>query len=323
MRNFISVLMTTYNCGEYISQAIKSVLNQTYKDFELLIIDDGSTDNTEQIVQTFNDNRISFIRIDHIGYSAAINLGLSGAKYDLVSFCDADDIIHPDKISTQLGFIKKENDLVFTETAYFKKNKILYKISIQNDLNLIKGKIALHGHFGPSVLYNRKFILNRGGHNSNLSAFGDYDLLLRVLNDSQIILLPEILYYQRLRKSSMSTTQTMKKKYLIYQIQKPYYEKLAEHFSIYPISEQSILKGWREFFYGKKNLARKYWVKAGLRKWSVKLTITYILSYLPAGFLDYLKDKRVRLRLEYQMQRLLHTNVVQKEFNKILRIIGE
>lgn len=319
----ITVLMTTYNCGQYISQAIQSVLNQTYKDFELLIIDDGSTDNTGQVVKRFNDERIIYFKTEHIGYSKVINLGLRKAKFDLVSFCDADDIIHPDKISTQLGFIKKENDLVFTETAYFKKNKILYKISIQNDLNLIKGKIALHGHFGPSVLYNRKFILDRGGHNSNLSAFGDYDLLLRVLNDSQIILLPEILYYQRLRKSSMSTTQTMKKKYLIYQIQKPYYEKLAEHFSIYPISEQSILKGWREFFYGSKNLARKYWIEAGVNQWSTKLSIPFLLSYLPEKFLDYLKDKRIRLRIEYQIQRFLNRDQSQTEFDSVLRQINE
>ncbi len=319
----ITVLMTTYNCGEYISQAIKSILNQTYKNFELLIIDDGSTDNTQQTVKTFKDERIIYFKTEHIGYSKAINLGLRKAKFNLVSFCDADDIIHPDKISMQFGLIKKENDLVFTETAYFKKNKILYKNSIQNDPNLIKGKIALHGHFGSSVMYNRKFILSRGGHNSDLVAFGDYELLLRVLNDSQIILLPEILYYQRLREGSMSTTETMKKKHLIYEIQMPYFEKLQEHFGIYSISEQLIIKGWREFFYGKKNLARKYWVEAGLNKWSVKLLITFLLSYLPEYFLDYLKDKRIRLRLEYQIKKLLSGYDIQKEFSKVLGMIGE
>lgn len=315
--------MTTYNCGDYISHAIRSVLNQTYKNFELLIIDDGSTDNTGEIINSFSDDRMNYMKTEHIGYSAAINLGLRRAKFEWVSFCDADDIIHPNKISKQLELIDKENNLVFTNTAYFKSNKILYKISTQNNLNLIKKKIALHGHFGPSVMYNRKFILSNKGHNSNLIAFGDYDLLMRILNNVEIILLPEILYYQRLRKNSMSTTETMKKKNLIYELQKPYFEKLEKHFGITSSKDQLIIKGWREFFYGEKNLARKDWIEAGLNQWSTKLSITFLLSYLPEKFLDYLKDKRIRLRLEYQIQRLLNSNVVQKEFNKVLRLLSE
>lgn len=319
----VTVLMTTYNCGEYISQAIQSVLNQTYRDFELLIIDDGSTDNTEQVVKGYNDERINYFKLKHIGYSAAINLGLRTARHDLLTFCDADDIIHPHKISMQIPLFGKETSLIFTETAYFKDNKILYRSFSQNSPNWIKERIALHGHFGSSVLYNRKFILSRGGHNSNLIAFGDYDLLLRILNDSQIILLPEILYYQRLRIGSMSTTETMKKKHLIYEIQKPYFEKLEAHFGITSSKEQLIIKGWREFFYGEKNQTRKYWIKAGLNQWSPKLSITFLLSYLPEKFLNYLKDKRIRLRLEYQIERLLKKDNIQKEFNKILGMISE
>ncbi|MEW6003752.1 MAG: glycosyltransferase family 2 protein [Stygiobacter sp.] len=319
----VTVIMTTYNCGEYISQAIKSVLNQTYKDFELLIIDDGSTDNTEHIVKRFDDKRINYFKIEHIGYSSAINIGLNRAKYDWVSFCDADDIIHPQKILQQFQLIKKGNNLIYTNTAFFKKNKILYELSTKNNLQLINKKIALHGHLGPSVMYNRKFILNRGAHNSNLIAFGDYELLLRILNDIEIIILPEFFYYQRLRNNSMSTTETMKKKNLIYKIQKPYYEKLEEIFGITSPKEQLIIKGWREFFYGDKNLARKYWIEAGLNQWNIKLLITFLLSYLPEKCLDYLKDKRIRLRLEYQIQRLLSRNDIQNEFDKVLGLIGE
>ncbi len=319
----ITVLMTTYNCGEYISQAIQSVLNQTYKDFELLIIDDGSTDNTEQVVKRFNDQRIRFISSNHIGRSSALNLGLKEAKYDLISFCDADDIIHPQKISKQLLLFKNENDLIFTNSTFFKNNKILYQLKIQNDLNIIKRKVALHGHLGASVLFNRKFILENGGFNVKLLAFEDYDLWLRILIDSNIIIVPEPLYFQRLRKDSLSTTETMKKKNLVYKIQKPYFEKLAEHFGITSLKEQLIIKGWREFFYGSKNLARKYWIGAGINQWNVKLLITFLISYLPESFLDYLKDKRVRLRLDYQIAKLINGDEIQKEFNKVLGMMSE
>jgi len=319
----ISVLMTTYNCGDYISQAIQSVLNQTYKDSELLIIDDGSVDDTEQIVKIFNDERIRFIKSNHIGRSSALNLGLKEARYDLITFCDADDIIHPDKIEKQLKQYKNENDLIFTNSAFFINDKILYELRIQNDLNIIKRKIALHGHLGPSVLFNRKFILEKGGFKSNLLAFEDYDLWLRILNESNIIIIPQILYIQRLREYSISTTETMKKKNLIYELQKPYFEKLAEHFDITSYKEQLIIKGWREFFYGAKSLSRKYWLQAGITEWNIKLAITFLISYMPEKFLDYLKDKRVRLRLEYQIERLFIGDNTQKEFTEVLRRVSE
>ncbi|HCY74568.1 MAG TPA: hypothetical protein DHV28_01485 [Ignavibacteriales bacterium] len=319
----VTVLMTTYNCGKYISQAIKSVLNQAYKDFELLIIDDGSIDDTAQIVKRFNDERIRFIESNHIGRSSALNLGLKEASNDLIFFCDADDVIHPQKIEKQLNLYENKNDLIFTDSAFFETDKILYELRIQKDLGIIKRKVALHGHLGQSVLYNRNFIIENDGYNDKLTAFEDYDLLLRVMNKAHIVILPEILYFQRLRKNSLSTTETMKKKNLIYEIQKPYFEKLAEHFGITSSKEQLIIKGWREFFYSSKNLARKYWINAGLSQWDTKLFITFLLSYLPESFLDYLKDKRVRLRLEYQIQRLLNNNDIQKEFNKVKEIMGE
>lgn len=319
----VTVLMTTYNCGEYISQAIKSVLNQTYKDFELLIIDDGSTDNTEQIVKKFTDERIRFIKSNHIGRISALNLGLKEARYDFISFCDADDIIHPHKIEEQLKLNKNETDLIFTNSAFFKNNKILYELRIQNDLNIIKRKVALHGHLGLSVLFNRKFIIGYGGFNTELIAFEDYDLWLRILNKSNIIIVSEVLYFQRLRNNSLSTTETMKKKHLIYEIQKPYFRKLEEHFDITSSKGQLIIKGWREFFYGEKSLSRKYWIDAGLNHWNIKLSITFLLSYLPEKFLDYVKDKRIRLRLVYQIKRLLKGNGIQKEFDKVMEIIGE
>ncbi len=314
----ITVLVTTYNCGVYIKQAIQSILNQTYKYFELLIIDDGSNDNTDEIVWSFNDDRIRYIKTHHIGRSAALNMGLQEAKHELISFCDADDIIHPQKLEKQLRLFKNENDLVFTDTAVFRNKKILYELKILNDMNIIKRKIALHGHFGQSILYNRDFILRNGGYNNNLTAFVDYDLLLRIFNKGNIIVLPEVLYFQRLRENSISTTDTMKKKHIIYQVQKNYFTKLEENFGISSTTDQLIIKGWREFFYGGKKTAREYWLKAGFKVWDLKLTLTFLLSFLPESFLDYIKNKRVRLMTEYRINKLFGKNNIQIIFNRVV-----
>lgn len=314
----ITVLVTTYNCGVYIKQAIQSILNQTYKYFELLIIDDGSNDNTDEIVWSFNDDRIRYIKTHHIGRSAALNMGLQDAKHELISFCDADDIIHPQKLEKQLRLFKNENDLVFTDTAVFRNKKILYELKILNVMNIIKRKIALHGHFGQSILYNRDFILRSGGYNNNLTAFIDYDLLLRIFNKGNIIVLPEVLYFQRLRENSISTTDTMKKKHIIYQVQKNYFTKLEENFGISSNKDQLIIKGWREFFYGGKKTAREYWLKAGFKVWDLKLTLTFLLSFLPESFLDYIKNKRVRLMTEYRINKLFGKNNIQIIFNRVV-----
>ena len=95
--------MTTYNCAPYINQAIKSILNQSYEDFEFLIIDDGSTDDTEKIINQFKDPRIRFIKREHFGRSAALNYGLKNASFDIIALMDADDISHPKRLEIQLN----------------------------------------------------------------------------------------------------------------------------------------------------------------------------------------------------------------------------
>lgn len=107
----ITVLMTTYDCGKYISQAIQSVLNQTYKDFELLIIDDGSTDGTEKVVNSFSDERIRFIQSKHIGRSKALNFGLARCNSNFICIVDSDDFAHPYKLEIQYKFLLENQDI--------------------------------------------------------------------------------------------------------------------------------------------------------------------------------------------------------------------
>jgi glycosyltransferase involved in cell wall biosynthesis len=101
MKNMVcSVVMPLYNKEQEISTTILSVLNQTIRDFELLIINDGSTDRSVNIVQEFNDPRISLINQDNSGVSAARNTGVRLARSELIAFIDADDLWHPDFLAT-------------------------------------------------------------------------------------------------------------------------------------------------------------------------------------------------------------------------------
>lgn len=120
MCDMVSIIMPAYNSGKYIEASIKSVLSQTYKNIELIIIDDCSVDNTQDIIIEYlnKDRRIKFIglKTNH-GVSYARNLGIKNATGNYLVFLDSDDCIYPNKIQSQYDFMKK-NDYIFSYTNY-------------------------------------------------------------------------------------------------------------------------------------------------------------------------------------------------------------
>ncbi len=101
-QKLVSVIMPTYNRVDYLPLAIDSVLNQTYRNLELLIIDDGSTDATSALVNSYNDSRIYYSYQDNQGQSVARKSGLNNARGAFICFLDSDDIMKPDKLERQL-----------------------------------------------------------------------------------------------------------------------------------------------------------------------------------------------------------------------------
>src|SRR5829696_8769351 len=108
----ITVLMPAFNAAAFIAEAIRSVLAQDFSDFELLIVDDGSTDDTAAIVQGFSDRRIRLVDQPHRGIAAALNRGLYEARSPLIARFDADDICFPTRLRLQHEFLKQNPDVV-------------------------------------------------------------------------------------------------------------------------------------------------------------------------------------------------------------------
>ena len=144
----VSVIMPAYNRETYIRESIDSVLAQSFTDFELIVVDDGSTDATAAIVQSYTDARIRLIRQPNQGVSVARNTGLDAAKGEYISFLDSDDLYYPDFLKILLQIIQSENtEMVFSNFSESYDAEAIKKSSINNLSDFIKDNL-----FGARIL---------------------------------------------------------------------------------------------------------------------------------------------------------------------------
>ena len=132
MEKLVSIIMPAYNCVDYIAESIRSVQNQSYRNWELIVADDNSTDGTVDTVRSMaaDDNRIHLLETDiNLGPAAARNRAINSAQGDYIAFLDSDDIWFPDKLSRQISFME-QTGYDFTYTAYEKMNERSEKMGI-------------------------------------------------------------------------------------------------------------------------------------------------------------------------------------------------
>lgn len=318
-----TILMPTYNCGSYISDAITSILNQTYKEFEFLIIDDGSTDNTKEIVESFEDPRISYVEKEHSGIVEALNYGLKISKYDLIGIMHADDIAHPDWLISMLN-IRKNNpelDIISCWYSCFIDKKILFNIHTPECHKEIVNGLALYSLIShPGCTFSKSRILKYSEGYSIPGGIEDYALWYELRNNTIFHNVPKVLIFYRLRKTSLSRNNIAQYNRAIYSFQEQIYENLEANLCI-DVKQINIAKGWREYFYGNKSLARQYWrksIKVFFRDYRV--IIAYTLSFLPSNLLSWIIESRIRFRINYILNYFSKENKkLRYEFNNIFK----
>jgi len=183
----ISVIIPTFNRANFLFKTITSIINQTSKVDEIILIDDGSTDNTKQICEKFD---IKYIYQKNKGVSSARNKGIKISKNNWIAFCDSDDIWEKNKIEQQMKFHQANKDILISHTNETWKfnNKIIKKKKFQQKTsgfcfldNIDSCKI------GTSTLLVHKLILDDVGYfDESLKACEDYDLWLRILKKYQL-----------------------------------------------------------------------------------------------------------------------------------------
>jgi len=181
----VSVIIISFNYGHFINHAIQSVLSQEISDLEIIVVDDGSTDGTREIVKPYKD-RVKYIYQNNRGQSAARNKGLENCSGEFIQFLDADDILGAGKIRTQLEYFRSHPDVsvVVCPTKLFKKVAKSGQPQAWKSWYLFKDSLDLYLCFyniAPphAFLYRREVILRTGMMDSTVDNCEDYDFLLR------------------------------------------------------------------------------------------------------------------------------------------------
>jgi glycosyltransferase involved in cell wall biosynthesis len=206
----VSIILPTYNCAKYLPESIPSALSQTFRDFELLIIDDGSTDNTKNVIdENYKDPRIRYIRQEHAGLAAARNNGLDHSTGEYIAFLDADDLFLKSKIEKQLLVFEKSKSagVVYTGEKYFLEDD--KDILFDSPHPKFSGDVLVflkRSNFMPvTTIMIKREIIGDMRFDVSLKSHEDWDFLLK-LSAKRIMFnyLPEPLTLIRARKSSMT-----------------------------------------------------------------------------------------------------------------------
>jgi glycosyltransferase involved in cell wall biosynthesis len=297
----ISVLLPTYNNSKFIFAAVKSILEQTYKNFELLIIDDGSTDNTVEVIKSFKDSRIRLICHDkNQGLGGTLNHGLELSEYALVARMDGDDISLPERLECQLEYLRKNPrvDILSCRYAVLVNNKIRYFFDAPEHHAEIKKRLALHSEIIHSgVIYKKETILSLEGYKN--IPIEDFELWLRIKDKMVFGNVPQILLIKRYHDEAISQQLEIKCR-SAYEYLEPYYYNLQTEFGI---KNSFLYKGWREYFYGNKKKAMMYFLKLKFHLfYHPKVFVALLFTYLGENQFIYMKELRLRFRINYYLR---------------------
>ena len=218
----VSVVMPTYNCAAYIVEAIESVLSQTYRRFEVIVVDDGSRDHTRAVLEPYLD-RIHYLYQENRGLSAARNLGIRCAQGELIAFLDSDDYWYPDKLVRQVQAFQEypEAGLSFTNHLEFGESGIIYRSGFSDkvyrwlgdntnaSMDVVCGWIyreLLQSNYMHvcSVIVRRDVLKQVGHFDETIRICEDYDLWLKVTQRYPVLCVNNVLCGYRYRPEGLS-----------------------------------------------------------------------------------------------------------------------
>lgn len=255
----VTVIMPVFNREKYLKESIESILNQTFSDFEFLIIDDGSTDNGEKIIKEYEkkDPRIRLLNnTKKKGIVGALNTGIEQAKGDYIARMDSDDISLPERIEKQISFLEKNPEVGACGTwvkVFGKHENMIWNMPV--DFENIKSTMLFStGVANPTgVIRRRLFSELKFWYDDNLIVAEDYDFWTRIAEATKIANLSEVLFLYRTHDSNIGVTSNNKekvqcsKKVMLKQIEKMKISPTDEELDIHEKIGNSRIIGGKEF----------------------------------------------------------------------------
>jgi len=293
----VSVVIPTYNRAHLIGKAIQSVFNQSYQDFEIIIIDDGSTDNTEEIIKGYKDKRINYIKHErNQGISAARNIGIKKARGEYIAFLDSDDEWLPEKLDKQIKVFQNEPPEVGVVCSWsFKineKGNYIGKVCLpKKEGYMYKDLLSSNNLSVPTLLIRKECFEKVGLFDNLLNGQEDWDMWIRIAKYYRFVLIKAPLAKRRIHSKQISND-LERKIITAHRILLKYSDELKKSRSIY--SKHYFYIGNRLCHMGKIKEGQRYLLKA------ISLYPLYIRYYIcifgslfgPRYFIYFVRIKR-------------------------------
>lgn len=312
----ITVLMPVYNCELYIQEAINSILNQTFSDFELLIIDDASSDSTVSIIKKYSDSRLKLIeKPKNSGYTNSLNYGLSIARGEYIARMDGDDISFSERFEKQVAFLNENREIALCGSLFtIVGTKTI--IHVPENHSEIKLTLLSHCCFGHPTIMMRKEILDQFSlhYDTSREPAEDYDLWSKLSVVSELHNIQEVLLDYRVHDAQVS------QKKINQQIKNSSEIKLQLlnnlEFNSSP-EEQDLLRKifLQEDFFTFQELKQFQLLKVKLLK------ANDVWFFEPKGFRNYLQNLEYRISKQYFFIRDQYSPIIFFQYIKIKRQI--
>jgi glycosyltransferase involved in cell wall biosynthesis len=198
----VSVVITAYNAERYIHASVTAALAQTYSNFEVVVVDDGSSDRTDEICAAINDRRVRYLHRKRLGRARALNEGIAAAEGDYIAINDADDLSLPHRLECSMDFARLHPDLAFLGTEYIRTTDFHEQIppeALSTCREVVPDQVWW---LSPKTVYRRNVFVNStllypksiwqrvGGYDERLPLSEDYDFQLRALQYGTAAILP-------------------------------------------------------------------------------------------------------------------------------------
>ncbi len=251
----VSIIIPAYNTEKYIAETINSVISQTYIDWELIVIDDGSTDNTADIVKEFckNDKRINYYYQNNTGVSIARNNGMQKIKGDYIALLDADDIWETNNLEEKISVLSSTKDIgwVYSNMYNADENGNIIDIAASgHGINILDSILLWEGEVVPgpcsNIVFRKECFDNGLSFDKLLSTAADQDFCIQLASKYKGVFIDEVLLKYRVLENSMSRNISIMEK---------------DHIGVFNKAAKNKL--FKSFWFKQKCFSNLYWILAG------------------------------------------------------------